>query len=357
MQEILKRLEPQLVADLSAITEQQWHEHRRKGIGGSDAAAVLGISPFKTGRDLYYSKLGIEPEESNDENWVQLEVGHLLEDLTMRIFGKKTGFPICPTKKMYRHSEHSFMLANPDAFTKDQDGPAIVEIKTTNYFAKDNWWHDGREIVPPYYEAQGRQYMSVLNMNRVYYCCLYGNSFDDVIIRRINRDMDYEAELIYHEQSFWKNHVLQKVPPPYTESGDLALESVRRHVGSANPAMPAISLDEGCASDIETYLALQAKKSEWTRRAKAAENQMKQIQARISDRMGKSCMASWSDGETAYEISYKPSARETISKNNLLKLKMQCPAIYRQFATVSENRRFSVKAVTATTDTAERMAA
>ena len=356
MQEALKRLEPQLVADLSAITVEQWHELRRQGIGGSDAAAVLGISPFKTSRDLYYEKLGIEPEAPNDGNWVQLEVGHLLEDLTMRIFGKKTGFPICPAKKMYRHSEHDFMLANPDAFTRDQDGPAIVEIKTTNYFAKDNWWHDGKEIVPPYYEAQGRQYMAVLNMNRVYYCCLYGNSFDDVIIRRIDRDMDYEAELIFHEQNFWNNHVLAKVPPPYTESGDLVLESVRRHVGSANPAMPVISLDEGYAVDMETYLMLQAEKSEWNRRVKETENRMKQIQARIADRMGKSCIAYWSDGETAYKISYKPSTRETISKNNLLKLQMQCPAIYRQFATVSENRRFSIKAVATAADT-ERMAA
>ena len=85
MEQTLKRLEPQLIADLSVITEQKWHELRREGIGGSDAAAVLGISPFKTGRDLYYAKLGIDPAEPDDGNWVQLEVGHLLEDLTAQI--------------------------------------------------------------------------------------------------------------------------------------------------------------------------------------------------------------------------------------------------------------------------------
>lgn len=50
-----------------------------------------------------------------------------------------------------------------------------------------------------------------------YYCCLYGNSEDEAIIRRIDRDMDYERELIALEQDFWENHVLAKLPPPYWE--------------------------------------------------------------------------------------------------------------------------------------------
>lgn len=47
-----------------------------------------------------------------------------------------------------------------------------------------------------YYEAQGWHYMAVMNLNRVYYCCLYENNEDEVIIRRIDRDMDYELALI-----------------------------------------------------------------------------------------------------------------------------------------------------------------
>lgn len=49
------------------------------------------------------------------------------------------------------------------------------------------------------------------------YCCLYDNSEDKAIIRRIDRDMDYERELIALEQDFWENHVLAKLPPPYWE--------------------------------------------------------------------------------------------------------------------------------------------
>ena len=48
---------PQILVSTEDLPREQWLEYRRKGIGGSDAAAVLGISPFRTGRDLYYDKL------------------------------------------------------------------------------------------------------------------------------------------------------------------------------------------------------------------------------------------------------------------------------------------------------------
>ena len=45
--------------------------------------------------------------------------------------------------------------------------------------------------------------MCVMNVDEVFYCCLYGNSENDVIIRHIERDMAYEAELIALEEDFW----------------------------------------------------------------------------------------------------------------------------------------------------------
>ena len=68
---------PQILVGTEGLPREQWLEYRRKGIGGSDAAAVLGISPFRTGRDLYYDKLNIVTAD-DAENWVQLEVGNQL---------------------------------------------------------------------------------------------------------------------------------------------------------------------------------------------------------------------------------------------------------------------------------------
>ena len=134
-----------------------------------------------------------------------MEMGNLLEPLVAKIFGKKTGYKLYQIKKMFYHPHYPFMLADLDYFVTLPDGTsAILEIKTTNYNAKDNWWLNGKETVPVYYESQGRHYMAVMNVDRVFYCCLYGNTEDEVIIREIKRDYAYEEEMIFLEKEFWE---------------------------------------------------------------------------------------------------------------------------------------------------------
>lgn len=234
--------QPLVLVDTSTLSRDEWLAWRRQGLGGSDAAAVLGISPFRTARDLYYDKLGVVTAD-DQENWVALEMGNLLEPLVARIFEKKTGLKIYQRKCMFQHPEYPWMLADLDYLVELPDGStAILEIKTTNYNAKDKWWYNGEEIVPIYYEAQGRHYMAVMGIDRVYFCCLYGNNEEEVIIRHIDRDMSYEEELIALEDSFWRGHVLAKIPPPYTEDGDLILESLRRQLGPADKDAPPIAI-------------------------------------------------------------------------------------------------------------------
>ena len=61
---------PHVLVDTKDLPENDWLEYRRQGIGGSDAASILGVSPFKTARDLYYDKLKIVTYEDPEENWV-----------------------------------------------------------------------------------------------------------------------------------------------------------------------------------------------------------------------------------------------------------------------------------------------
>lgn len=249
-----QQYEPLILADTEQLARPDWLELRKKGLGGSDAAAVLGISPFRTARDLYYDKLGIVTTD-DQANWVALEVGTLLEPLVARIFEAKTGLKVYQRKCMFQHPLYPWMLADLDYLVDLPDGTtAIVEIKTTNYNAKDKWWYNGEEIVPVYYETQGRHYMAVMNLNRVYYCCLYGNNEDEAIIRRIDRDMSYEMELIMLEQDFWENNVLAKSPPPYWEdSGELILESLRRTRGPANKDVPPVSLNNAQSASCTAF--------------------------------------------------------------------------------------------------------
>ena len=275
---------PSVLVSTEGLPEKDWLEYRRRGIGGSDAAAILGISPFATARDLYYDKLKIVPFDDSESNWVAKKMGHLLEDLVAEIFHVKTGYRIYQIKKMFYHPVHTFMLADIDYFVELPKGrTAILEIKTTNYNAKDHWWsEDGQEIVPLNYEAQGRHYMSVMNIDEVFYCCLYGNNEDEVIIRHIDRDRDYEAELIALEQDFWENHILTGMPPPYTEDGDLILDSVRHHFGPADPSAPELILEGNMALLIPRYLELQTQRNAEKRNYEHIEAEMRRLQGRIA---------------------------------------------------------------------------
>jgi len=335
---------PVVITDTSDLSTDEWLEYRRTGIGGSDVSAVLGVSPFTTGRDLYYDKCGIVSAVDDEDNWVQKEIGHLLEDLVAKIFHNKTGYRIYQIKKMFRHPVYTFMIADVDYFVELPNGEtAILEIKTTNYNNADKWRDGKNEIIPLNYELQGRHYMAVMNLNQVYYCCLYGNNEDEVIIRHINRDLEYESEMIALAENFWVNHIQARIPPLYTENGDLVLESVNRHVGSANPDLSELLLDGNCEANIMRFLELQDLKRELDNRVKAVDYQMNRIKGLIADAMGKNCLASCEVGGVSYQVAYNPVYRTGIDRDNLARLKERHPDIYDEYVTVSESRRFSVK--------------
>ena len=106
------------VVDTSGLSEEDWLGYRRQGIGGSDVAAIMGVSPFATLRDLYNDKCGNPDVIQTEDNWVAKEVGHRLEDLVAKIFAYKTGYKVFAVRKLFRHPFHSFMQANVDFFVE-----------------------------------------------------------------------------------------------------------------------------------------------------------------------------------------------------------------------------------------------
>jgi putative phage-type endonuclease len=336
--------QPQVLVDTSGLSREEWLAYRRMGIGGSDTAAILGISPFRTAADLYYDKLNL-PIDDSEGNWVAMEVGHLLEDLVASIFAKKTGLKIYQRKSMFRHPYHDWMLADLDYLVEMPDGStAILECKTTNYNARDKWEYDGKPIVPPYYESQGRHYMAVMNLNRVYFCCLYGNNEDETIIRCIERDMDYESELIFLEEEFWTSHVQARKPPSYTEhNGDLILQSLRRLLGPSVKDAPPVLLTPPQSANIFRFLELKEQKSRLDTERKFLEAEMQRTKALIVADMGNSCKAVYEDASGSYTVTFSPSYQEKIPKDSLLRLKAVYPDIYAEYVSLSESRRFHVK--------------
>jgi len=340
---MIKKLKykPVIIANTAKMSKDEWLELRRQRIGGSDVAAVFGLSPFCTTRDLFYDKTGVKPAIEEETNWVAKKYGNLLESLVGEIFSMKTGLKIFRDKKMYAHPEYPFMLANTDFLVYMPDGTkAILECKTSNYNCQDKWYNGA---VPINYELQVRHYMAVMNINTAFIACLFGNNENEFVYRRIDRDLDYEKNIIEQEKYFWEEFVLKNIEPPYTEKGNLVLESIKRKYGGANMSEPEINLDGNMSAIFEKYLELCNQKLDLDHQANDIEDEIKRLYAPILDLMGTTCKAVCQSPSGEYTITYNASYREGINKDGLEVLKVFNPDIYDKYVSKTEIRKFAVK--------------
>ena len=186
---------PNILCDTAGMTNAQWLAARMHGpsgkipytVGGSDVAAVFGVSPWTTPLELWMIKKGrMKPPAKSNAN--QLEMGHLLEPIAAHWYAKKTGNRVYEDTNLYQHADHPYALANFDRrFERASDGePGILECKSCTYH-KASEWDDG--AIPLYYELQLRFYLAVADVNIGSFSAIWGNNPDnDLAIPDITRD-------------------------------------------------------------------------------------------------------------------------------------------------------------------------
>ena len=189
---------------------------RRQGIGGSDIAAILGVSKFKTALDVYLSKTTDQPEQQGEH----LYWGHALENPIIDRFVRDTGANVIRQPEMRRHPQHEWAIANADALIVDGAGnpQAILEIKTSSAFKSREWGADDTDEVPIEYIAQVQWYMWIYDVQEAYLAALIGgNQYRQY---HIQRDDELIAMLAEKAQTFWENHVIPRIPPEPQDGAD-----------------------------------------------------------------------------------------------------------------------------------------
>jgi len=355
MSTLAKRKPAVELTSVKDMSREDWLDWRRKGIGGSDVAAIMGCSPWGTARDLYYKKKGIKgslEDEADSSNWVAKEVGHLLEPLVAKIFAVKTGFKPYEIQKMFAHPDYPFMLANVDFFFEFEeditmpDGTvfpagtrAILECKTSILHNKEKW--EGGAI-PVNYEYQGRHYMSVMDVDVVFFACLFSNNENDFVWSYVTRDMGIEEDMIAAQVDFWQNHVEAGVEPPYTEGADLVLQSIRNHFGHPDKDAGEVELTLAFADTLVEYEHLRDKKSKAKKAVDSIDEEMKKIQATIIEEMETSAKATCKgDDGIEFIITNNPILRDDVDKDGL---KAQYPQVFEKFVVKKPSSpRFTVK--------------
>lgn len=185
------------------LEHSDWLEWRKKGIGGSDVAAICSMSRYRSPLAVYLDKIGeLPPLEDNEK----MKAGRILEPVIAEWFAEETGIKVMKQNAIFQHKQHPFMLANIDRWIPGQN--AGLEIKNTGEYSRDDW---AGTQAPTEYVLQCNHYMAVTGAERWYIAVLIGGW--DMQWRIIERDESLINNLITIEKSFWNDHVLSNLPP------------------------------------------------------------------------------------------------------------------------------------------------
>ena len=274
------------------MSHEEWLEHRRNSIGGSDAATIVGLNPWSSPYELWADKLGrIPPKEENEA----MRIGHDLEEYVAERFTEATGKRVRRENHILRETAYPFAHANVDRLIVGEK--AGLECKTTSVLNMQKF-KDGD--FPANYYVQCQHYMMVTGYEVWYLAVLVlGREFLWFEIKRNEEDI---AALIEAEETFWGYVEKQEAPPvDGTDACGRTLDAL----------YPESDPDESI--DLTAIAKELERRSELCSQIKALEEQKKQCENTIKDFM-QECEKGSCEG---YKVSWKSQERTTLDSKKL----------------------------------------
>lgn len=297
-----------------AENKQAWEHLRSQGIGGSDAAVIVGMNKWKSPYTLWAEKTGkIEPEDLSNNEFVYW--GTELEESVARRFCRDTDKSVrrCGT---LQDEEYPYFHANVDRLVVGEN--AGLECKTANGF-KTKEWADGE--APIAYILQCQWYMGITGADKWYLACLIGGN--QYVLKEIPRNESDIQMLREAAKEFWEKHVLTDVPPE-VDGTDSTSETITKQYEESNA----------------NAMMLPSKASEWIRaldNLNAMEKMLKEQKAEAQNAL-KAMLGEFEQGIfNDRQISWKnQKGRESI---DIKRLKMEMPEVYEHYKTVGNPTR------------------
>ncbi|MDD7463851.1 MAG: YqaJ viral recombinase family protein [Anaerococcus sp.] len=303
------------LVNVKDISHLEWLEYRQVGIGGSDAAAACGLSPWKSQAQLYFEKTTpIKMTEDNE----RMRQGRDFEDYVAKRFTEETGKKIRRNNFMMRDKEYPFLLADIDREVVGEN--AILECKTTSPFNKSQW-ENGQ--IPLQYELQCHHYMMVTGAERCYIACLIFST--DFFYRVIERDEEVIEMLREREIDFWRNYVEKEVIP--APDGSVAYDdALKARFKGENEQSIALNLKE---NDFKDYMDRKALIKDLEALNRKYEQEIK---LQIGDNLA---------GENEFlSVTWKPAIRKSIDTK---RIKKERPEIFEEYSKETEYRTLRIK--------------
>lgn len=264
---------------------EEWKALRSRYIGGSDAAAVVGMNAYVSPYSLWAEKTGRLPGFSGN---LATEVGAYLEEFVAQKFSEVTGKKVRRANQSFLNSDYPWAIANIDREIIGED--AGLEIKTTDSVNMRKF--RGGEYPENYY-VQCVHYMAVTGKQRWYLAVLIGNR--DFKLFTIERDNDEIAALMAVEADFWE-HVKTGTPPEIDGAHSTTAAITALHPDSDESTVDLF----GLASELDRYADIGTQ-------IKALETERNECANRIKSFMGD---AGAGAGDH-YQVSWKAQTRKT----------------------------------------------
>lgn len=250
------------------MSREEWLAARRSGIGGSDAAAILGLSPWATPLTVWLDKTGRSAPKEETE---AMRIGTELEAFVARRYEQETGRRVQRFNRMVRRGR---LLGNFDRLVVPEGAKVashMGEVRTDTLLeckTSSREWEDG---VPLHYQTQVQHYMGLApQLAHADVACLFlGRKHFEVF--RVERDDAAIAEMAGRLEAWWERYVEGDVPPPPSSEADCRILWARSNPGKTVTA----------SAEVEEAVGLY--------RALAEES--KRIEARLDEVRGGICAA------------------------------------------------------------------
>ena len=245
---------------------ESWLRERRRGIGGSDIGAILGLSKYRSPLDVYLDKIGEADEEeiSDAMYW-----GTMLEQIVADEYARRTGSKVRRVNAICVADDAPWRRASVDRIVAGQR--KILECKTAGSHMTGDWGPSGSDEVPDVYRAQVAWYQHVLNYDDADLAVLIGGR--DYRIYHLPRDRGLEQLIVHAAAKFWLEHVCKKIPPDPICDRDLST---------------LYAVDNGEALDItgdDATISAVERLADINSQIKSLEDSKKDVRAQIAEKM------------------------------------------------------------------------
>ena len=304
------------IVNVKDITREEWLELRKKSLGGSDAAASCGQSPWKSPLELYAEKKGMIADKETNES---MRRGSYLEEYVALRFEEETGKKVRRDNFMYQDDELPYLTCNIDRVVVGEN--TALECKTASDYIKYDI-ENGDIPIQYYYQLQ--HYMMIMGYEYMYIAFSTNFKF---VWHRVERNDEFIKGMREAETDFWVRYVEADNPPEVDES-ESSMETVRElYPGEVANTELYLPIDD-LAKDYFTYQSAK----------KHAEDQMNFIKAKICAELGEFERGS-SDG---YRVSWKTQSKSTIDSKKLM---ADHPDIYNKYVKTSSSRVFRINEI------------